>query len=141
MKIIVLLMSLLIAPMSSAEFTFDIPDKWSIEGKVIYKDGKKIGELTSKKSWSYETGEEFISAFKLGFPDDPKSTKFIESGKKGVVSWVCRRAEYFDGKGGGGIWYARKFWVNGPIITLYSHTSCSEDFKRTLEIAKTLKEI
>ena len=125
----------------SGKLLINIPDEWSITGTIIYnKSNEKIGELISKNTWNYSTGNGFVSAFKKGFFDDPETTKFISSGQKGNVFWVCRVATYEDGKGGFGDFYVRSFWNNGPILTLYSYISCDDDFDHSISIARTLKE-
>jgi len=129
---------------SSASYknmTIEVPDEWKINASVLYdENGAKEGELISKKSWPYNSGLEFINAFKKGFVDDPESIKYISSGSEKDVFWVCRSGIYEDGKGGFGIWYSRTFWVNGPIAVFYSYRSCEEKFNEALEVAKTLKE-
>jgi len=118
-----------------------IPDSWDMKGTIIYNEtDKKVGEVKSKKSWPYKTGDDFIKKYKKRFFDDPEDTRFIKSGSNGNVFWVCRSGGYSDGKGGYGIWYTRTFWVNGPILQLHSHKSCDDEFDKALNIAKTLKE-
>lgn len=122
-------MVLLISTTASAKDirsgSITIPDNWTISGTVLYKESKqKIGELTSKKSWDYRIGNSFVAAFKAGFFDDPATTNYISDGQKHGIYWICRTAEYDDGAGGFGTWYVRPFWVNGPVLTLYSEKSC-----------------
>lgn len=130
----------LFSTLSLADLLIELPKDWSISGTIIYKNDSKIGEFTSKETWSYENGEEFVSSFKNGFVDDPATTEFVSGGKNNEIFWVCRKSEYSDGKGGGGIWFARRFWVNGPILTLYSKVSCADKFDEALKIASTVKE-
>ena len=126
---------------SYKNMTIQIPNKWVMKSSVIYDGyGVKVGELISKKSWSYSSGPEFVKSFKKGFFDDPESTKFILNGSNDGLFWVCRSGIYEDGKGGAGIWYSRIFWVKGPIVKFYSSTSCEEKLQEVIGIAKTLKE-
>lgn len=121
--------------------TLKLPDNWSLDHSVIYSPQKaKIGELISKDSWPYKYGKDFVAAFKLGFADDASSTKFLSAGISDNVYWVCRREVWEGASGDFGIWYARRFWVSGPIVTMYSYKSCEENFDEALLIAKTLKE-
>ncbi|WP_346839238.1 hypothetical protein [Microbulbifer sp. SAOS-129_SWC] len=141
MKSFYILILTLVSSVAYSEVTVDLPDGWKISSSVIYVGAKKIGETTSKESWPYSSGDDFIDEFRMGFVDDPETTKFISSGHANGIYWVCREEEYWDGKGGGGIWYARRFWVNGPILTIYSYVSCSEGFDKALDIASTVREL
>ena len=140
MKHIFILLLSVFSSLSNSEITLDLPEGWEMSSGIISVGNKKVGETTSKESWPYPNGEEFILSFRKGFADDPHTTKFISSGDSEGIYWVCREGEYWDGNGGGGIWYARRFWVNGPILTLYSYESCSEKFSEAFEIASTLSE-
>ncbi len=66
------------------------PDGWEIKGSVIYSSDQKIGELISKSAWGYDSGQDFVQSFRIGFFDDPDGTVFIYSGEKEGVFWVCR---------------------------------------------------
>ncbi|MDP2141975.1 MAG: hypothetical protein Q8L20_14305 [Gammaproteobacteria bacterium] len=121
--------------------TLSIPDSWKIEGSILHDgSGDKVGEVVSKNSWPYSSGEEFVASFREGFVDDLSTTEFISSGTENEIHWVCRTGESWDGRGNARIWFARTFWVNGPVIVLYSGKSCDDDFPIALEIAKTLNE-
>jgi hypothetical protein len=140
MRIPILLKLLLVSVPSYAEITFDSPEGWKVSGSVIYEDERKIGEITSKKIWPYASGAEFIESFKEGFMDDPDSTKFVRSGSEGEVFWVCRSSVFEGANGEYGVWYVRRFWVNGPILTIYSHKSCDHELEAAIKIAGTLFE-
>ena len=147
MRVTALIFSLLILAEAHAldasyrGMSIKIPDSWHLNFSVINDDsGAKVGELISKHSWNYTSGEEFIGAFKAGFIDDPDTTKFIDSGKAGEIFWVCRLGEYEDGKGDFGYWYSRVFWVNGPLVVFYSYDSCTDQFEEVLRVAGTLTE-
>ena len=121
--------------------TITVPDSWSINNSVLHDgSGAKIGELIPKNAWQYSTGEQFFSAYEQGFFDDSEDTKFLQKDLDGEIYWVCRSGWAWDGKGGGGIWYTRTFWVNGTILNLYSHKSCEENIAEALKIAGSLKE-
>ncbi|UTA46802.1 hypothetical protein L1F30_11590 [Simiduia sp. 21SJ11W-1] len=122
------------------EISVTLPESWVVQGSVIYKDNVKIGELISKDSWPYESGEDFIASFKNGFIDDPDTTKFHSSGKFNSIYWVCRVGAYEGANGETGIWYIRRFWVGGPILTLYSFSSCTDGFSEALEVASSVVE-
>ena len=125
---------------SFGEITFQYPTNWDINGTVIYENERKIGELTSKKSWPYKNGSKFIESFRKGFFDDPDSTKFVTSGQQGDVYWICR-SSFFEGANGEyGVLYVRRFWVNGPILTLYSNESCTHELEAAIRIAESLIE-
>lgn len=125
---------------AAAEISITLPENWVVQGSVIYKDSIKIGELISKDSWPYESGEDFIASFRNGFIDDPDTTKFHSSGKFNSIYWVCRVGVYEGANGETGIWYIRRFWVGGPILTLYSHNSCTDGFPEALEVASSVVE-
>lgn len=137
---LLLLFCVFFADSCFGEIKVKLPKKWEQTGRIIYHNKKKVGELISKNEVYYDTGEQFIKSFKDGFADDPKSTQFISSGIEGNVYWICRRTEYEGANGDAGFWYARRFWSNGTILTLYSHVSCSDKLKESIEIAKTLIE-
>ena len=140
MRILVLLQLLLVSTFSHGEITLDAPENWEVSGSVIYENGRKIGELTSKSSWPYASGKEFLQSFKDGFIDDPESTKFVSSGNEGEVFWVCRSSVYEGANGEYGVWYARRFWVNGPMLTIYSYKSCGHELEAAIKVAGTLFE-
>jgi hypothetical protein len=116
------------------------PDGWEIKGSVIYSSGQKIGELISKSAWGYDSGKDFVQSFRRGFFDDPDGTVFISSGEKEGVFWVCRASEYEESAGEVGVWFVRRFWVDGPILTLYSHKGCDSGFSKLVKIALTMVE-
>ena len=140
MKQLLLISLTFFTAIANAEITIVLPEEWKLSGTVIYADGKKVGEVTSKNSWPHTNGKEFISSFRKGFVDDPRTTEFISSGDSNGIYWICRNAEYWDGKGSSGYWFVRRFWVNGPILTLYSYESCTENFDEALKVAATIKE-
>ena len=123
-----------------AEVSLALPKGWSISGTVLYSSGAKVGELTSTINWPYASGKKFTSSFKLGFDDDPDTTRFISSGNDAGIYWICRSAVYEGAAGEYGTWYVRRFWVNGPILTLYSYKSCTEDWGSAIQLASTLSE-
>ena len=116
------------------------PDGWEIKGSVIYSSDQKIGELISKSAWDYDSGKDFVQSFRREFFDDPDGTVFISSGEKEGVFWVCRASEYEGNAGEVGVWFVRRFWVDGPILTLYSHKGYDSDFSKLVKIALTMLE-
>ena len=123
------------------KLSLSLPKGLSLDHSVIYSSDKsKIGELISKENLPYKSGKDFVSAFKKGFSDDGKLTKYLSDGVSASIYWVCRQGMWEDGSGNFGIWYARRFWVSGPILTMYSHKSCEENFNQALSIARTLKQ-
>jgi len=130
----------LFASSAVAEVRLALPNGWEVLGTVLYSSGAKVGELTPSKAWPYSSGDKFISSFKFGFEDDFETTRFISSGNEGDIYWVCRSAEYEGAAGEYGIWYVRRFWVNGPILTLYSYKSCTENWRDAVKLASTVSE-
>ena len=137
---ILILLAFLSALEANAEISIELPKDLKLLGSVIYREDEKVGEIASKSIWPYSNGNEFVTAYQAGFADDPGTTKFLSSGNNNGIYWVCRKAEYWNGKGNSGLWYVRRFWVNGPIVTFYSHESCNEKFDKILEYAATVKE-
>ena len=140
MKNIIFILLVAISSTSQSEVYLELPNNWKMIGSVIYNGEIKVGEVVSKMSWPYSSGKDFTDSFKNGFVDDPESTIFMSHGEKEGVFWGCRKGVFWDGKGNSGIWYARRFWVNGPILTLYSYNSCDDNLNKALDIARTLKE-
>ena len=140
MKQVLILIAIVITAYAQAEITVKLPSDFSFSEGGIYKGNEIVGNIAPKDVWPYSTGEEFISSWSEGFPDDPSTTKFISSGEKDGIYWVCRKVETWDGKGGAGIRYNLRFWVNGPILTMFSEKSCTEKFDESLRIASGIKE-
>ncbi len=136
----VIFLLLLFPGLSYGDIYIGLPSHWAMSGSVIYDGEEKIGELISKESWPYASGSEFVKSFENGFEDDSESTRFIVSGNTGEVFWVCRSSEYEGKSGEVGVWYIRRFWVNGPILTLYSYESCEDQMDEAIKIASTLRE-
>ena len=140
MRAFIFILLLSFSRYSTGELILNLPEGWEISGSVIYEKGRKIGELASKETWTYSSGFEFIQSFKDGFIDDPESVEFISSGREGNVFWVCRSGIFEGAQDESGIWYVRRFWVNGPILTLYSYESCEENIEAAIAIASTMYE-
>ena len=140
MKNIIFILLVTVTNVSQSEVILDLPNNLKMIGTVIYDGEIKAGEVTSKASWPYSNGTDFTESFKVGFVDDPVSTVFMDHGEENGFFWICRKSEYWGGKGNSGTWYSRRFWVNGPILTLYSYDSCDHNLSEALNIAKTLKE-
>ena len=140
MKIFTLMILLFVTSITSAEVRLRLPEGWVVKGAVIYDGNKKVGELASKNVWNYSNGEDFINAFKNGFDDDPETTEYLDSGVTLGIFWVCRKVVFEGANGEIGDWFARRFWVSGPILTLYSEKSCNHEFEKAISIALTLSE-
>lgn len=111
MKKTIILLLAFFASYANAEIKIELPKGWHRADSQIYQEDRKAGEVISKTSWPYDSGDEFIAAFKKGFFDDPETSRFISSGKENDIYWACRVSDYEGSRGEFGIWYVRTLWV------------------------------